>query len=216
MFEGDRQIFAFGGTFGPPTTDHVLITLACTTLVGRLFFPGQSTKDPSSSLVVVVPAGDPPYKRVMVPASHRFEMCRLAFGPLQENGYRIEIDKADLCQNTYSTAVDIQERWQTRGQVVHVVGTDWVQGGAKGLSKIQTTWKDGLRIWNEFIWLVLSRAGFEITPEDLPPNAVHKDFRLEGRSTNVRELLAQGKSITGLVPPAVEKYILKNKLYRTT
>ena len=40
--------------------------------------------------------------------------------------------------------------------------------------------------------------------------------RLDISSTSIRKLVAQGRSIRGLVPPAVERYVAEHHLYRRT
>ena len=42
------------------------------------------------------------------------------------------------------------------------------------------------------------------------------DFACEVSSTEIRELVASGKSVSRLLPPSVNRYIIENNLYRNT
>ena len=48
--------------------------------------------------------------------------------------------------------------------------------------------------------------GADITVMEMPP--------VDASSTEIRDLAKAGKSISGLVPPGVEEYIIEHKLYR--
>ena len=50
------------------------------------------------------------------------------------------------------------------------------------------------------------KYGADITVMEMPP--------VDASSTNIRNLIKEGKPITGLVPPGVEEYIIEHQLYR--
>ena len=50
------------------------------------------------------------------------------------------------------------------------------------------------------------KYGADITVMDMLP--------VDASSTNIRNLIKEGKPITGLVPPGVEEYIIEHKLYK--
>jgi nicotinate-nucleotide adenylyltransferase len=50
------------------------------------------------------------------------------------------------------------------------------------------------------------KYGADITVLEMAP--------VDDSSTQVRNLVKEGKSITGLVPPGVEEYIIEHKLYK--
>ena len=65
-----------------------------------------------------------------------------------------------------------------------------------------TDYAEGMKIIESF----REKYGADITVLDMPP--------VDASSTEIRNLVKEGKSITGLVPPGVEEYIIEHKLYR--
>jgi len=93
-------------------------------------------------------------------------------------------------------------------EFVFVVGSDQLSVFHKW-----THWED---LEKEVHFLVVARKGSPM--ENVPKNAtVITDATyepLEDSATRIRELLGAGKSITGLVPVGVEKYIHRHDLYK--
>ena len=65
-----------------------------------------------------------------------------------------------------------------------------------------TDYSDGMRIIESF----REKYGAAITVLEMPP--------VDASSTNIRNLIKEGKPITGLVPPGVEEYIIEHQLYK--
>ena len=65
-----------------------------------------------------------------------------------------------------------------------------------------TDYSEGMRIIESF----REKYGADITVMEMPP--------VDASSTNIRNLIKEGKPITGLVPPGVEEYIIEHQLYR--
>ena len=76
-------------------------------------------------------------------------------------------------------------------------------------------WKNGKEIISKYHILIYPRRGYDILiPEQYCDRVKVVDAPLiEVSSTQIRERLAQMKSVSFYVPEAVEKYIVKNKLY---
>lgn len=76
-------------------------------------------------------------------------------------------------------------------------------------------WKSGEEIIKNHHILIYPRRGYDIViPEEYCDRvAIVNAPLIEVSSTQVRERLAQMKSVSFYVPEAVEKYIVKNKLY---
>ena len=76
-------------------------------------------------------------------------------------------------------------------------------------------WKNGEEIISKYHILIYPRRGYEIDiPERYRQRVAVVDAPLiEVSSTQIRERLAKMKSVSFYVPEAVEKYIVKNKLY---
>lgn len=93
-------------------------------------------------------------------------------------------------------------------EFVFVVGSDQLS--------VFNKWTHWEELEKEVHFLVVARKGSPI--ENVPKNAtVITDPTyepLEDSATRIRELLGKGKSITGLVPKGVEKYIIEHELYK--
>lgn len=76
-------------------------------------------------------------------------------------------------------------------------------------------WKSGEEIISKYHILIYPRRGYEIViPEQYSDRIKAVEAPLiELSSTQIRERLAQMKSVSFLVPESVENYIVKNKLY---
>lgn len=76
-------------------------------------------------------------------------------------------------------------------------------------------WKSGEEIISKYHILIYPRRGYEIViPEQYSERVKAVEAPLiELSSTQIRERLAQMKSVSFLVPETVENYIVKNKLY---
>ena len=76
-------------------------------------------------------------------------------------------------------------------------------------------WKSGEEIISKYHILIYPRRGYEIViPEQYSDRVKAVEAPLiELSSTQIRERLAQMKSVSFLVPESVENYIVKNKLY---
>jgi nicotinate-nucleotide adenylyltransferase len=98
-------------------------------------------------------------------------------------------------------------------------------------------WKEYRRLLDLVDFIVVSRPGFDakeirkVVPEGMTPSggAPNKTDTLQLRrstlhvlwgvhmpvaSHDIRKAVGSGRSVTGLVPPLVEEYILKEGLYR--
>lgn len=78
-------------------------------------------------------------------------------------------------------------------------------------------WKSGEEIISKYHILIYPRRGYEIViPEQYSDRVKAVEAPLiELSSTQIRERLAQMKSVSFFVPESVENYIVKNKLYMT-
>ncbi|MBQ6440763.1 MAG: nicotinate-nucleotide adenylyltransferase [Mogibacterium sp.] len=65
-----------------------------------------------------------------------------------------------------------------------------------------TDYEKGLQILDSF----RKKYGASITVMNMPP--------VDASSTKIRNLIKEGKSVAGLVPPGVEEYIIEHKLYK--
>lgn len=195
-----EDIVIFGGCFNPPTLSHVALATA---------LAKQFTK------VVIAPCGERADKpsSACQPISVRRELVRLAFAHLPG----VEIDYYDFDHGVMTTTYELQHRYQEANPEAIVwqgIGSDLLAGAYEHQSQIERTWYKGSELMDTCPFVIFHRDGFPLGDEDYP-----RVFRVGGElpagdSTTVRQRLAEGQSIIGLVPFEVEKYIQGNLLYR--
>lgn len=180
------------------------------------------------SRVLVVPSHVPPHRalRPVASAYHRFAMAALAVS----SEARLEANDDELLTDGPSYTADTLERLQARGlaasQIFFITGADAFADIA--------TWKRYPEVLNLAHFVVVSRPGHSLSVTDRFPaladrivrpgdgvhDASHPSIFLiaastpDVSSTDVRDRLERGESITGLVPPLVEAHIVKHRLYR--
>jgi nicotinate-nucleotide adenylyltransferase len=181
-----------GGAFDPPHVGHVALARAAVEHFGL-----------ERLLVLVVE--DPGHKRTATPAETRLELVRLALEDVP--GVEVELDP-------HARTVDSLEERRPE-DAVFVLGADELADFP--------TWKRPERV------LELVRLGVAMRPgvperqlEDvrarLPAPGRIEYFEMEPMavsSTEIRDRLARGESIEGLVPPRVADEIARLGLYAT-
>jgi len=191
------RIALFGGSFNPPGLHHRRIAQA----LHQHF-----------DLVLVVPCGPRGDKNTtnILPPVYRAALADMAFEGLP----KVEVDLFDLEQDRFTRSHELDRRYAPRGEVWHVVGVDLTKGGARGEAEIQRFWEHGERLWNTARFVVLSRPGHAFDPADLPPHHELLELDIPGSSSAIRELLARGDSVEGLVAPRPLAYIQRYGLFR--
>ena len=173
-----------GGTFDPPQVGHVALARAA------------REELPIDRLVVLV-AGAPGHREVVADPETRLRLARAAFDGLA--------DQIVLDSNPFTVDAVRGGRF---GDAIFVVGAD--EGAAF------PTWKDPDEILRWVRLAVGTRSGYP--PPDLERYGDRVlSFRLTSSpvsSSEVRERLARGESIDGLVPPAVAAALDETGLYR--
>ena len=202
------RLGVFGGAFDPPHSAHVALVEAA---VGQL----------NLDRVHVVPTGQAWHKtRDLTDARHRVAMARLAFAHLPQ----VEVDEREVLRAGPSYTVDTLQALQTefpQAQLYLLLGDDqrrslpsWHQIGEIGrIAIICAAGRDmAVRAWNEDLDPPASPAKLSDT---LQARILTLDMPLMPHSaTDVRELAAQEQTLTGLVTPAIERYIHVHHLYR--
>ena len=198
------KIGVLGGTFDPIHNGHLAIAEEARAYLNL-------------NEVIFLPAGQPWMKsdRSISPARHRTAMIGLA---LQARPYfkssTIEIEHQGPSYSVNSMA-------ELKAQAVEP--TDWYFIlGWDNLSKIPQ-WREPAKLIEMCFLAAVPRPGYERPNmkklEAALPGISKKVIlmdkpRLEISATDIRNKVAQGIPIGGLVPPAVEKYIRENGLYR--
>jgi nicotinate-nucleotide adenylyltransferase len=196
-----------GGTFDPIHDGHLAIAAAARDELGL-------------ERVVFVPAGQPPHRPAgsIAPAEDRLAMVRLAVaGRPGFEVSRIELDRPgpSYTADTLEALVEIERAAGRTPDLVFILS-------AETFGQLPT-WHEPERILRAARLAVVPRAGHQM------PDAAWLEAQLPGRAsriltlggrrvevsgTQVRDRVAAGLSLDGLVPPAVASYISEHGLYR--
>ena len=209
-----RSIGLFGGTFDPIHLAHLRAA--------------QEVKEAFRlSEVIFILAAVPPHKadRPIIAVADRWEMVKLA-----------------IAGNSAFTLSDVEIRREGRSYSIETVSyyhRQLAQGdklffiiGADVFCEIET-WKDYHELFNLCDFIVISRPGIDplqapvLTTAGFKQEAPDRFRHSSGHavfihavtpcgisSTEIRHIARTGKSVTYLVPPAVEAYIMKKRLYQ--
>jgi nicotinate-nucleotide adenylyltransferase len=203
-----QRLGVFGGAFDPPHLAHVA-------LVENAIVQLQLDR------VQVLPTGKAWHKtRSLSDAAHRLAMTRLAFADLSQ----VQVDGREIVRSGPSYTVDTLHELQAEypgAQLYLLLGDDqrrslpaWHQVGEIGrIAIICTAGRDSaVRAWTD----ISGASASSPPPLDLQHLRIRTlDMPLMPHSaTDIRALAAAGQALTGLVSPAVERYILEHHLYR--
>ncbi len=203
-----QRLGVFGGAFDPPHLAHVALVEAAL---------AQLQLDQ----VCVLPTGQAWHKpRNLSDAAHRLAMTRLAFAHVPQ----VVVDEREILRTGPSYTVDTLQELQTeypQAQLYLLLGDDqrralpaWHQIGEIGrIAIICAAGRNmAVRAWNE------ESGAAPTTPllfDTLQARIRTLDMPLMPHSaTDIRVLAATEQALTGLVSPAVERYIHEPHLYR--
>jgi nicotinate-nucleotide adenylyltransferase len=186
-----ERIGIFGGTFDPVHNGHLAAAVAARSACAL-------------DRVLLVVAGDPWQKRdvVVAPASLRLEMVEAAVAGVEG----LEASDLEIRRGGASYTVDTVEALAGPGRELFlVVGCD--------VAATLGSWErvDDLR--RAVTLVVIGRAGAPpVSPEGWTVRHASMP-RLDIASTDLRERVAQGLPIDGLVPPAAIRVLREARLY---
>lgn len=197
------RIGIYGGTFSPPHNGHLQAARA---------FMEQMWLD----ILYVIPTAIPPHKEmdVDVSAADRLAMCRAAFAGIEG----VYVSDTEIQRGGRSYTVDtLRELSGDDRRLFLLCGTDMVltldewrsPDEIFRLSYPVYIRRDDDRALDEKI--VQKIADYNQKYGKVVRRIVTDPIVLS--SSDVREALKDGKPITDMVPPAVEKYIRDNHLY---
>lgn len=196
MSEQPRRLGIIGGTFDPIHIGHLI---AASEVVTAL----------SLDEMVFVPAGRPWQKSLYSPAEDRLVMTTLAIADHERFSVsRIELDRRGPTYSADTLAV-LREFYGPGADLYFVMGSDT----AAGLS----TWHKLDRFLELARVVVVTRRLDTGTPT--PGDVVTTTMTIPSvdvSSTEIRARVREGRPISYLVPPAVERYIREKGLYSTS
>ncbi len=198
-----RRLGIMGGTFDPIHLGH----LACAEQARETF---------GLDAVIFIPTGMPVFKldRAITAAQDRLAMVQLA---IRSNPFfdvsSLEIDR-EGCTYTIDTIRALRDHYPDNVELFFITGAD-------ALSTI-LRWRDCDDIGRLSRLIAISRPGFSFDDSlkaELDARGVYRVDYLETArfsisSSEVRERVAQGKSIRYLVISEVRNYILEHGLYK--
>jgi nicotinate-nucleotide adenylyltransferase len=193
--ESRERIGLFGGSFDPIHTGHLILAESAVNMAGL-------------DRVIFMPTALPPHKHgaVLSPFDLRREMVEMAIG----GNPRFELsllEGGDLPAYTYESVAYYKARGYGREQIHLVIGSD-------SLEEI-TGWKHPEKIFADATIVAMRRPA---SNESFSPPGGAAVILIEAcsnsiSSSGIRAMVREGKSIRYLVPDAVERFILDNKLY---
>jgi nicotinate-nucleotide adenylyltransferase len=167
--------------------------------------------------ILFIPAAQPPHKRGrrLTDAVHRTAMLSRALKPFPEFDLcTVELERGGISY-TLDTVLELEDRYPSAA-FFFIIGSD----SLRELSG----WHRARELTEKIDFLTLERPGWPVADADLslfsPKQRkrlleyIMTDEPLEISSSEIRRDCREGKSIEGLVDPAVEEYILKHRLYR--
>lgn len=201
-----RKVGVLGGSFDPIHNGHIAVAQQAAAALGL-------------EKVLLVPAGTPPHKdpSSLAPARDRLIMARLACSNMRG----LEVCDIEVKKEGVSYTIDtVRELKRALGDEVElrlVIGEDTVGE--------LSTWKDAGRLVEEVEFIVVCRPGFRAdfeglarelgsgAAEKLKDSVVKVGEPADVSSTEIREKVRSGESISGLVRAPVEEYIRERGLY---
>ncbi len=187
------RIGILGGTFDPPHVGHLIAA--------------QDTFDALSlDKLLFIPARVPPHKQheTVSPADVRLRMVSAAI----DGDERFEASDVELRRTgpsyTIDTLRELKERFPADALFL-LVGVDQVREFA--------TWREPEEVLRCAQLVMLTRGGIEEAPQGDIVHATVPVTRIDISSTLVRQRARAGLPIRYLVPEAVEKMIVTERLY---
>jgi nicotinate-nucleotide adenylyltransferase len=201
-----RRIALFGGTFDPIHSGHTSVAATAVEVTG-------------AEKVLFVPAKRSPLKKCFPIASDedRFNMIALAI----KNELKFEASDYELCKSgpsyTLETVKHFQEEFGGEVSICWFIGADGIEDLAK--------WWHIEELLDRCELCTMYRAGCEEPSFEkfrdlwgaeriakLQQNVVATPL-IDISSTEIRRRLCEGEDVSGMLTPAVEKYIRENDLY---
>lgn len=197
------RVGIYGGTFSPVHNGHVAAAKA---------FMEQMWLD----ILYVIPTGVTPHKEMKgdATARDRLEMCRLAFGGMEG----VIVSDLEMRREGKSYTVEtLRELYDPTGRLFFLMGTDMLL--------TLDRWREPEEIFRLCYPVYIRREADAALDQRIVEKitAYHQRFgkmvprivapAIELSSSDVREAIAGGRSIDGMVPPAVAEYIQEHHLY---
>lgn len=187
-----KRVGIFGGSFDPIHNCHIRLIK-------------EILKKNLVDEVWIIPCKSQAFNKELAPAKDRIKMLKLAIKGIKK--VKIDLIEINSKKRNYTILTINKLKKRESHKFLLIVGSD--------ISKEITKWYKHEEIFEKVAFIVFKRKGSPITnPRGMKIYA--KVLRSIGNisSAKIRQRIAQGKRIRGLVPPRVEEYIKENRLYR--
>jgi nicotinate-nucleotide adenylyltransferase len=200
---GELRVGMIGGSFDPIHVGHLSIAHEVYERLGL-------------SQMAFVPAGQPPHKldKRLADVEHRLAMVQLAIADCPHFFLsRIDVDRPGPCYSVDTVRL-LQDAYGPESHIYFLVGAD-------SLAELPT-WYRPEELLRLCTVVAVGRPGYHVErgavarlfPDAPPILYLELASPVDVSSTDVRRRVAEGRSIHGLVPGAVERYIDQHGLYR--
>ena len=201
--ESNKRYGIYGGSFDPIHIGHVALA-------------ESAVRECGLDKLIFMPAYISPFKQDRkVTDGH--DRCMMIEAVLKTNN-AFCLSKYELNREGPSYTIETLRHWKNLldGELYFILGFDstvqvdkWYQGEEilrnyhlVTARRPDTDYVDGLKIIKSF----REKYDAKITVMNMIP--------VKASSTEIRNLIKEGKNITGLVPPGVEDYIIEDQLYK--
>jgi nicotinate-nucleotide adenylyltransferase len=190
--ESKKKVALLGGSFDPP---HLAHQMACLYLLQAEDF----------DQVWLIPCFRHAFGKDMAKFEQRVDMSRLMADIFHGQAIVSDVER-ELAQNYENRTIDTVKYLQSKysdDEFVLIIGSDILGEVSK--------WKDFEELDNIVDILVLLRPGFEVSGSKWKTSKV---MLPDISSTQVRDRLAKGESVQGLLPRTVVNYLSENSIYK--
>jgi nicotinate-nucleotide adenylyltransferase len=185
------RIGLFGGSFNPIHVGHISLAKQLKELAGL-----------DEVWLVVSPQNPLKQSDDLLDDRLRFEMARQALEgetDIKACDYELHLPKPSY---TWNTLQHLKEDYPQHTFVLLIGGDNWQRF---------PMWYRSEDIVNDYPIVVYPRRGCETDCKQLPPNVMMADTELlDISSTEIRERIQQGESISGMVPNNIEELVRRN------
>jgi nicotinate-nucleotide adenylyltransferase len=200
------KIGVLGGTFDPVHQGHLVIAEEA---INRL----------NLAEILFMPAGQPWLKMdyPISSAEHRVQMVRLAIA--DKPGFKLSTMEIERDGPTYTvdTIVQLQAQFSAGTELFFILGWD-------SLNELPQ-WREPARLVKLCHLVAVPRPGYPLPDlnslEAVIPGLTSSTIilntpEIDISASEIRNMVAQGLSISHLVPEPVDRYIREHRLYTTT
>jgi nicotinate-nucleotide adenylyltransferase len=186
-----KRIGILGGTFNPVHAGHLILAQ-------------DALKQFDLDRVLFIPCARPPHKRPdrLASAKHRMAMLKAAL----KGDPRFVVSDIEIKRGGISYSIDTVRRLKQ----LHPCTEIYFVIGGDSINELKS-WKRILELQRLCRFIAMDRPGFQVPGSSKVE--MFKGHRVDISSSEIRRCVAEGRSILRLVPPAIEQYITRHRLY---